>query len=156
LVFPGEEAAPLRLAIVSLVVAVAVTALAAPVSADTNIVVVAGFGKLASGASVAVAAASTPFGVHGQLRVESAPGSLFVSEVTCLKVDGARVLIGGVIVRSPSPATLGQTSLVAVEEGAVAQPDLVGFAFSNSGLDTCPIIPLPMNPVSVGRFVVAD
>jgi hypothetical protein len=99
-----------------------------------------------------VQAVSTPLGVSGQLRVESAPGFPFVSDVTCVRVVGERVLVGGTIVLSSNPATIGHTSLVAVEDDG--GEDRVGFAFSTSGLDSCPVFDLPMHAVTMGNFVV--
>jgi hypothetical protein len=99
-----------------------------------------------------VDAVSIPVGVRGRLRVESVPGSLFVSEVTCVRVVGERVLVGRTIVFSSNPATIGHTSLVAVEDDG--GEDRAGFAFSNSGLDSCPVFDLPMNALTVGNFVV--
>jgi hypothetical protein len=136
------------------VVALAVAAVAAsPLSAAGDNVVVAGAGQLPGGASVAVAAVASAAGVSGHLRVESAPGFLFVSEVTCVRVVGERVLVGGTIVSSSNPATIGNTSLLAVEDDGVAG-DRTNFAFSNSGLDACPVFELPLHIVSVGNFVV--
>jgi hypothetical protein len=142
----------MRLMLVTILAAAAATVTAAPVSAEAEIAVVAGYGRLASGASVGVKAVSTPLGVSGQLRVESAPGFLFVSEVTCVRVVGERVLVGGTIVSSSNPATIGHTSLLAVEDNG--GEDRVGFAFSTSGLDSCPVFDLSMHALAVGNFVV--
>jgi hypothetical protein len=127
---------------------------ASPVSAEADNVVVAGYGQLASGPSVGVNAVSTTQGVSGRLRVESAPGFLFVSEVTCVRVVGERVLVGGTIVSSTNPETIGHTSLVAVEDDG--GDDRVGFAFSVSGLDGCPVFDLPMNALTLGNLVVVQ
>lgn len=54
--------------------------------------------------------------MSGWLRIESAPGFLFVSEVTCVRVVGERVLVGGTIVFSMNLAIIGHTSLLAVED----------------------------------------
>jgi hypothetical protein len=136
----------------TLVVAASAAVAAAPVSAGADVVAVAGYSRLATGAAVGVGAVSTPSGVRGRLRVVSAPGFVFVSQVTCVRVVGERVLVGGRIVRSTNPATIGHTSLVAVEDGG--RDDRVGFAFGTSGLDTCPVFDLPLHDVVVGNLVV--
>src|SRR5262245_39797315 len=124
----------MRTAIASLLAAGAAAVLASPVSAGPGTTVVAGHGRLPSGLSATVGAVSTPFGVHGRVRVVTQPGFVFVSRVTCVKVVGSRVLVGGVIVRSSNPATVGNTSLVAIEDGGSGGTDRLGSAFSNSGL----------------------
>jgi hypothetical protein len=144
----------MRITIASALAVAVAAALASSVSAGPNITAVAGYGKLASGLSATVGAVSTPAGVHGRVRVVTQPGFVFVSRVTCVKFVGARVLVGGVIVRSSNPATVGHTSLVAIENGGPGGTDLLGSAFSTSGLDTCPVFAVPMNPVTVGNFVV--
>jgi hypothetical protein len=142
----------MRVTLVALVVATVAGVFAAPVSAGADVVVVAGYGRLSSGDSVAVGAVSSPLGVRGSLRVETVPGFVFVSEVTCVRVVGERVLVGGRIVRSTNPVTIGNTSLVAVEDSG--RDDRLGIAFSNSGLDSCPVFDLPMHPVEVGNLIV--
>ena len=126
----------------------------APVSAQPSTVVVAGHGSVAGGAVVTVVAFDANGLIGGVLRVESAPGFVFVSRVTCVRVVEGRVLVGGVIFRSPTPATLGNTSLVAVADGGPGGTDSVGIAFSNSGLDACPVFALPMHQLTLGNFVV--
>jgi hypothetical protein len=142
-----------RLALVLGVLALAGGA-ATPAAATSDGVVVVGHGSVEGGATATVAAFGLGDQARGLLRVESAPGFVFVSRVTCVRVVGARVLVGGVIVRSPTPATLGHTSLVAIEDGGRGGTDLLGIAFSNSGLDTCPVFDLPMRPVTQGNFFV--
>ena len=142
----------MRLGLVTVVAAAAAAIAAAPVSAGSDVVVVAGYGQIAGGASARVVAVSTPAGVHGRLDVQSQPGFRFVSKVTCVRVVGDRVLVGGVIVRATNPATIGNTSLVGVEDDAAG--DRVGLAFSNSGLDSCPVFDLPLHELTRGGFVV--
>jgi hypothetical protein len=127
---------------------------AAPVSAQPTALVVAGHGSIASGPVVTVAAFDVAGRVGGVLRVDNGPGFLFVSRVTCVAVVEGRVLVGGVIVRSPTPETLGNTSLVAIDDGGPGGADSIGIAFSRTGLDSCPVFGLPMHPVSSGNFVV--
>src|SRR5262249_8629419 len=136
-----------------LVAAASVAAVPASARADSH-VVVAGHGQLAGGAVVGVGAISGPGGARGRLVVESSPGFRFVSKVTCVRDVGDRVLVGGTIVRSTNPATIGSTSLIAVEDRGA--DDIVGFAFSNSGLDACPVFNLPMQEVTTGNFVVVE
>jgi hypothetical protein len=118
-------------------------------------VVVTGHGTLAGGAGVAVAAFEHDERAGGVLRVESAPGFLFVSKVTCVEELPDGVLVGGVIVRSPTDATLGSTSLVKVVDGGPAGPDLLGIAFSRTGLDACPVFALPLHAVQTGKFRIS-
>ena len=127
---------------------------AAPVSGQPSTVVVAGYGSVTGGAVVTVGAFDANGLVGGVLRVESAPGFLFVSRVTCVRVVEGSVLVGGVIISSPTPATLGNTSLVAIVDGGPGGTDSLGIAFSNSGLDTCPVFTLPMHEVTLGNFAV--
>ena len=126
----------------------------APVSAQPSEVVVAGHGSVAGGAVVTVGAFAMDGHIGGVLQVESAPGFVFVSRVTCVRVVEDRVLVGGVIFRSPTPATLGNTSLVEIADGGPDATDSLGIAFSNSGLDACPVFELPMHEVASGNFVV--
>ena len=128
---------------------------AAPVAAQQSVTIVAGHGSVAGGAEVTVGAFDVGAHVGGVLRVESAPGFVFVSRVSCVRVVEGRVLVGGVIVRSPSPATLGHTSLVAIVDHGPGETDSLGIAFSNSGLDACPVFALPLHPLQSGNFVVA-
>ena len=130
---------------------------AAPAWAEHNPhVVVTGHGIVAGGARVVVAAYDHTGNVGGVLRVDSAPGFLFVSRVTCVRRVAFGVLVGGVIVRSPSEATLGNTSLVAIADGGPDGPDLLGIAFSRTGLDSCPIFPIPLHPVESGKFTIVS
>ena len=127
---------------------------AAPVSAQPSAVVVAGHGSVNGGTVVTVGAFDANGLVGGVLRVDSGPGFLFVSRVTCVRVVDGTVLVGGVIIRSPTPATLGNTSLVAIDDGGPSGTDSIGIAFSNSGLDTCPVFALPMHELTSGNFAV--
>jgi len=144
----------MRLMLVTILLVAAASLVAVPASArDDPRVVVVGQGQLAGGAKVSVLAVSGPgHGVIGRLFVESAPGFQFLSTVTCVREVGDRVLVGGTIIRATNPATIGHTSLVAVADGG--NDDLVGIAFSSSGLDTCPVFDLPMIEVASGNFVV--
>jgi hypothetical protein len=140
-----------------LYLAVVLSALAAAVpglAAHNPHVVVTGVGTLAGGASADVGAYDHNGRIGGKLRVETAPGFVFVSRVTCVRAVGDVVLVGGVIFRSPSAATLGHTSLVAIRDGGPAGPDLLGLAFSSSGLDSCPVFPIPLHPLTSGGFTV--
>lgn len=127
---------------------------ATPVAAQPSFTVVAGHGSVAGGAVVTVGAFDVRGQIGGLLRVESAPGFVFVSRVRCVRVVEGRVLVGGVIIRSPSPATLGHTSLVAIVDQGPGGTDSIGIAFSNSGLDACPVFALPLHPLQSGNFVV--
>jgi hypothetical protein len=114
---------------------------------------VLGSGRVGS-FDISVAAFSTPGGPRGTVSVRTDPRVLHVSRVTCLRTVGDRVLVGGVIIHSSNPAVVGHTSLVAIRDGKAGAPDAVGSAFSSSGLDTCPVFALGLNPVTLGGFVV--
>ena len=133
---------------------VLVAATAAPAAAQFGVTVVAGQATSGS-ATVNVNAVQLDFTgfVGGTLRVESAPGFVFVSRVTCIRALADRVLVGGVIVSAPT-ATVGHTSLVAIRDGGPGTADSMRIAFSITELDTCPVFPLDLFPVSSGNFVV--
>jgi hypothetical protein len=137
--------------VLCVVTAASAAALSASAKVESDVFVV-GHGQLTGGASVGVVAFSGPLGVRGRLVVESSPGFRFVSRVTCVSVVGTSVLVGGKIVRATNPATIGSTSLVAIEDNGVN--DRAGIAFSNSGLDTCPAFIPPMQELTSGNFVV--
>jgi hypothetical protein len=50
--------------------------------------------------------------------------------------------------------TLGATGLVSIFDRGGTGQDLLGIAFSSSGLDSCPTFDLFMSPVVSGQFVV--
>ena len=136
------------------ILVLAALAAAAPASARPDLTFVVGHGTLGTG-PIVVSVSAFDFGgtVGGFLRSDNGGGFVFVSRVTCVRQVGERVLVGGVIIRSPSPATLGHTSMIDLEENGPA-PDRLGIAFSSSGLDSCPDIEPPLHEVTMGNFFV--
>jgi hypothetical protein len=128
---------------------------AAPLAASDRIVV-GGSGTLGV-SSVRVGAVSGPAGAQGTMIIESSPGFVFRIRVTCVRqLFGGLVLVGGVIVQATNPATIGHTSEIGVvDRRDVAAPDLLGIAFSSSGLDSCPFAP-PVFPISNGNLIVRN
>ena len=127
------------------------------VSRDGSTIIVAGSGTTGSSSAEIFAVKFGGF-VFGTATVETQPGFVFVSEVKCIRVVGTRVLVGGVIVRAPTPV-IGRTSLVVVEDGGFGRGgDRANFAFSFSGLDSCPefTFPFPLFPLTSGDFVVVS
>src|SRR5438105_1363522 len=77
---------------------------------------------------VAFSAHNGPRGASGEFTSRSATLS-FTGEVTCLRVDGNRAVIGGIIRHSSSPDLEGTTYFAAVEDNgnpSDATPDRVG------------------------------
>ena len=144
----------MRRALALLVLVLAALAAAAPATARPDLTVVVGHGTLGSG-PIVVSVSAFDFGgtVGGLLRSDNGGGFVFVSRVTCVRRVADRVLVGGVIISSPSPTTLGHTSMIDLEENGPA-PDRLGIAFSSSGLDSCPDIGPPLHQVTGGNFFV--
>ena len=145
-----------RLAVSLLVVSAAALVPAAGLAAPGDRTVVAGHGRVSSSV-VTVSANAAGSSVRGMTVIDNGPGFLFISDVRCVRVVGDTVLVGGVIVDSTNPITIGHTSLVAIQDGGPAGDDRVGLVFSFSGLDTCPTEVLgivPMRPLSHGNLVV--
>jgi hypothetical protein len=144
----------MRKALVSVLAMLAVTAVTASPLAAADRILVGGQGVINFGPSLRVGALSGPAGVQGTMVIDNGPGFVFTIKVTCIRDLGAVVLVGGVIVQTTNPITLGHTSEVAIFDRGGTGQDLVGIAFSSSGLDSCPSIGQPLLQVTNGQFVV--
>ena len=114
-----------------LVVAIGGAMLTAPVAALANEgTVVAGHGTVGPSSTVTVAAS-----LLRRRCARMAPDRQRAGLPLRVPGDGVRVLadtvlVGGVIVHATNPTLIGNTSLIAVDDGGPGEPDNVGIAFT--------------------------
>lgn len=115
---------------------------------------------------VALSAHNGPRGASGQFTSISAdhPTLTFTADVTCLRVDGNRAVIGAMIRQSPFSANEGTMVFAAVEDNGRPSdpiPDQIGAYFVGipPGEETCDsatVLYGSLAPVTSGNIVVND
>jgi hypothetical protein len=111
-----------------------------------------------SAAHVTAAATQTPRRVGGFYRVRWATGSETV-RVKCVRVEGTRALLGGVVVRTTVPANQGIEVSLAIDDRGRSKTlrDRISFG-QGPGSASCPVSPTaiagPWTELERGNFTV--